>query len=246
MILEWVFLTLTALCIGSFINVLILRIPAAQSVVSPPSACPACENKLRWHHNIPLVSYAILRGRCGFCATPISLQYPVVELLTALLFILVFVKEGFGLPALLISVTFALLLALSMIDLKYKAVPDSLNLSALSLAIVHMPSFEPFKNALLLAGAFCLLRYYVSYALRREALGEGDIMIAGTMGALLGIQLSLAAVFLASLIALPISLYGKYKAEEPETPFVPFLALGALIAYLFESPILTYMERLGG
>lgn len=246
MFAEWILLILIGLSFGSFLNVLIVRIPQDESIIRPRSFCRSCDTVLKWYHNIPVLSYFVLRGQCAYCDAKISFKYPAIEILTAFIFIIVFLKEGFGIPALMISIVFSLLLALSMIDIAIKMAPDSLNLAALTLAILHQPDVEHLYNALILAGGFSLLRFYVSYMLQKEALGEGDIMIAGTMGALLGLQLSLAAVFLASLIALPIAYYFKYKNEAPEIPFIPFLALGTLSAYLLEGHIQFFLESLHG
>lgn len=239
-------LILIGLSFGSFLNVLIVRIPLDESIVKPRSFCRSCNTPLKWYHNIPVFSYLYLKGQCAYCDAKFSFKYPAIEILTASIFIIVFAKEGFGIPALMISTVFSLLLAMSMIDIAIRMAPDSLNLAALSLAILHEPDIQHLYDALMLAGGFSLLRFYVSYILQKEALGEGDIMIAGTMGALLGLQFSLAAVFLASLIALPIAYYFKFKNEAPEIPFIPFLALGTLSAYLLESPILLFLEQIRG
>ena len=257
---------LFGLAIGSFLNVVIIRLPKGESIAYPASHCVRCGTPLKWYHNIPLLSWLALRGKCAFCGEPISAQYPLVELLTALIFASVFYKLGLSLEALLTSLVFTLLLALSLIDLRYKAVPDSINLLALTLAIFATGDyFESFKDALLMAGGFALLRFYVSYYVSKkeelhlkrqlkrapwlasyyppyvmiEAMGEGDIMVAATMGAVLGIKLSLIAIFLAALFALPASLINRALKNDKELPFIPFLALGMYVAFIFQKELLS-------
>lgn len=240
----WIFIALFGLAVGSFANVLIARIPQQKSVIFPASHCPKCSTKLKPWHNIPLLSYIFLKGKCAYCQEKISIQYPLVELTSALLFIVIFAKEGFNVDALLLSFIFVLLLALSVIDLYYKAVPDSLNLLALTLAIFTGSILESFEYALLFAGGFTLLRFYLSYIIQKEAMGEGDIMIAATIGAILGLKLSLVTIFLSALLSLPVSILTRHKSKE--LPYIPFLSLALLIVYLFDGYFYNILERLYG
>ena len=256
--------------IGSFLNVVILRIPKDESILFPASHCFSCQNKLKPWHNIPLFSWIFLRGQCSFCHSKISLQYPLVELFSGLIFSALAFKFGISLPVFFVALSFLMLLALSLIDFKYKMVPDSLNLLALVFAILGAWSlgglFTNLHHALIFAGGFTLLRFSLSYLLTAsahkeakknvtcwsknyhtypfiEALGEGDIMVAATMGALLGIPLTLVAIFLSAVLALPVMLFLRGRSKEDNTvPFVPFLALCTFIVYMFDSPILAYIE----
>lgn len=268
--MELFFIFIFGIIIGSFINVVILRIPQDESIIFPSSHCYNCKNDLKPWHNIPLVSWILLRGKCSFCNTKISIQYPIIELLCGLIFLVLASKYGINFPILLVAFSFLMLLSLSMIDFKYKMVPDSLNLLALLFAIFGAWSINGvilnFQNALLFAGGFTLLRFSLSYVLTSsaraevkktitpwtknyhpythiEAMGEGDIMVAATMGALLGVQLTLVAIFFSAVLALPVMLALRGRsAEEQRVPFVPFLALATFIVYIFDSPILTYIE----
>ncbi len=228
--MELFFVSLTGLIFGSFLNVLIYRVPKNENIAYPASHCPQCAHPLRWYHNIPLFSWLGLRGRCGFCDKPIPASYPLVEALTAGLFAVVFLKTGFSLEFAGATLAFSMLLALSVIDFKYFAVPDSLNLAAIVFALLGSDIIGSFQDALLLAGGFALLRFALSYLIKKEAMGEGDIMIAATMGALLGLPNVLFAIFVSALLALIPSLI----AKEGRVPFVPFLALATLIVYLFD------------
>lgn len=237
--------------IGSFLNVLIVRIPKEESVVFPASHCVHCNTPLKIWHNIPLFSWLFLRGKCAFCGAPISKQYPLVELLSGIIFLALYMKLGFSAAAGGVALVFALLLTLSVIDFYYKMVPDSLNLLALTLAIVSVWSLPMlttnFVNALIFAGGFSLLRFYLSYAIKREAMGEADIMIAATMGALLGVKLALVAIFVSALLALPAMLLLRNETDESkQVPFIPFLAMATWIVYIFDTPINDYLGVMYG
>ncbi len=256
--------------IGSFINVVILRIPKDESVVFGSSHCTSCNAALKPWHNVPLFSWIFLRGKCSFCKTKISAQYPIIEFISGLIFFTLAMKYGISLPILFVGLSFLMLLALSMIDFKYKMVPDSINLLAIVFAIFGAWSISGIllnlQNALLFAGGFTLLRFSLSYMLTSsahrdakktmtswtknyhtypfiEAMGEGDIMVAATMGALLGVHLTLVAIFLSALLALPVMLAVQGRsAEEQRVPFVPFLAMATFIVYIFDTPILAYIQ----
>lgn len=249
--MTFLFITLFGAAVGSFLNVLIVRTPRDESVSFPASHCMSCNTPLRIWHNIPILSWLFLRGRCAFCGAKISIQYPIVEVLSALIFLFTALKLGVNVQALGVALVFDLLLALSVIDFYYKMVPDSINLSALTLAVISATSFGQlgynFTNALLFAGGFTLLRFYLSFALKKEAMGEADIMIAATMGALLGVQLTLAAIFLSALLALPALLLTRDETDESkQLPFIPFLAMATWIVMIFDTHISAYMAGLYG
>lgn len=233
-------MTIFGLCIGSFLNVAIIRLPKNESINLPASHCPICLHPLKWYHNIPLFSWLFLRGKCAFCSSDISLQYPLVELSSALIYALCYLRLESITQALLIASVFTLLLALSIIDLRYKAVPDALSLPALILAFCVGEPLVSLQNGLMLMGAFTLLRFLVSALAKKEVMGEADIIIAGIMGALLGIKLGLIAIYISAVIALIAFMIVRKKGYE--LPFIPFLALGLLFTWLFETPILHIME----
>ncbi|MDH5464506.1 MAG: prepilin peptidase [Thiovulaceae bacterium] len=261
-----IFALLFGLAIGSFLNVLIYRIPEGKSISFPASHCPKCHKPLKIWHNIPLFSWIFLRGRCAFCKTSISFQYPLVELLSGIIFVAVYLSLDWNLYALLTSLTLVLLLALSIIDWRYKAVPDSLNLLALSLAIMTDP-LNTLPNALLFAGGFTLLRFILSYYLYKkfhylevrkkpaswrklyhplpfsfEAMGEADIIVAATIGALLGVQMGLLAIFISALLTLPVALVR--KSVDIQTPYIPFLSGALFLVFFFEEKFQSWLEFL--
>jgi len=268
--IELVFAFILGSVIGSFLNVVILRIPKDESIAYPASHCYSCSNILKPWHNIPIISWLFLRGKCAFCGSKISIQYPLIEFSSGMIFLLLVMKYGVSLPIFFIAMSFLMLLALSMIDFKYKMVPDSLNLLAIFFAILGAWNVSGImlnlQNALLFGGGFTLLRFTLSYFLTSsvyraglktktswnknydrtpfiEAMGEGDIMVAATMGALLGLKLTLVAIFLSAVLALPVMLALRNKSKEQQrVPFVPFLAIASFIVFMFDSPILAYIE----
>lgn len=228
--MEILFIFLLGISIGSFLNVLIYRVPLGKNISYPASHCPQCGHKLKWWHNIPLFSWIFLNKKCYFCKEDIPATYPIVELICGSLFLVLYLKLGLSINLIGATLAFSMLLALSMIDFKYFAIPDSLNLAAIFFALIQVNFIDAAYSALLLAGGFALLRFLLSYLIKKEAMGEGDIMIGATMGALLGLPNVLFAIFLSALLALIPSMI----AKDNKVPFVPFLALATLIVYLFD------------
>lgn len=247
-LIMYIFVFIIGAAIGSFLNVVIYRIPLGKSIVSPPSSCPKCGERIKPYHNIPIFGWIILGGKCANCKNPISMRYPIIEFLTGVLAVIIYTKFNiFDVWFVISFAVFATLLALTMIDFDYKAVPDSLNLLALTLAVFTSGDIlENTKNALIMMGLISAVRFYVSYFLKKEALGEGDIIVAGTMGALLGVKLSLMALFISSLIAIFPSLYIRITKNDLELPFIPFLTLGTFIVWYFNDYFLTLWSRLYG
>lgn len=231
------------LVFGSFLNVLIHRLPLGISLFNPiGSECPHCQHKISWHENIPLLSYLFLKGKCSSCSKPISAVYPVVELTTGIVTVLLYNQQLFDLDLILTAALFYNLIVLSFIDFKYKAVPDYL----LIIAVLLTLAIGDWKNTLIFMGGFVLLELILTFYIQtikakmtknkelesQRALGEGDIPIAGVIGGLLGIQLGISAIFLAAILALIPAIYGLVIKKEIETPFIPFLSLGLFIALI--------------
>ncbi|RDU64022.1 prepilin peptidase [Helicobacter sp. MIT 14-3879] len=236
---------LLGLCFGSFLNVLIVRIPLNKSVVLPASACMSCGMKLRFYHNIPLISYLFLMGKCGFCKAKISFLYPLIEAISGVFGLFIYLKFGFSLESLFIGISILLLLALSIIDLKVKEVPDSINFWALIFALIggvmlHLDLLFVIASSFSLAGFFTLLRFAFQSLAKKEALGEGDIIIVATMGALLGWKLSLIAVFISALSALIILIFCR---RDYQIPYIPFLYLGTLVCLFLDNFFMAFLNN---
>ncbi len=217
--------------IGSFLNVVIYRIPKGESIVFPNSKCQNCQTTLRWWHNIPLVSWFLLRGKCYFCSEKISMQYPFIELIAGLIFVILYIKIGLVWQLPFVAASFYALLALTMIDFEYMAVPDSVNFTALVFALVQPDFINALFYAAIAAGGLYLIGKLSSFLAKKEAMGSADVIVAGTMGALLGFPNFFVALFVSALLAMIPSLINR----ESGVPFVPFLALATFIIYLYDT-----------
>ena len=235
MTLYAILAALVGLLVGSFLNVVIYRVPLGENIAFPASHCTRCNHPLKWYHNIPLFSWIFLGGKCAFCGEPISRQYPLVELINSLMWLMLFFKVGPVWWYPFVAASFSALLALSMIDFKYFAVPDSVNFFALGAALIspallHMDMSNSIVQALMAAGGLWLIGFVVSKVAGKEAMGSADVIVAGTMAALLGFPNFFIALFLSAILAIVPSLF----AKDTMVPFVPFLALATLIVYLLD------------
>ena len=244
-----VFSFIFGICIGSFLNVLILRLPLNQSVMTR-SKCPKCNHLIYWYHNIPLFSYLFLRAKCSYCGEKISFQYFFIELISGILTLTLFLKLGFSQEFIFMCLVFYVLIVLSFIDLKYKAVPDYLLLLVfiLSFFATNFSLIEALKNASLFAGAFVLLNFIITFYIQniksrilkdeslrnQEALGEGDIPIIAMLGIVLGVSGGVFAIFLAAFFAIIPSIYSNFVKKDIQTPFIPYLVLGFFTEYFFD------------
>ena len=226
--------------IGSFLNVVIYRIPKGESIVFPASKCQSCQTALKWWHNIPILSWLFLRGKCYFCHEKISVQYPVVEFLTGIIFAVLYLKLGLVWYLPFVAASFAALFALVMIDFKYMAVPDNVNFAALLFALIQPDFLHAALYAAIAAGGLYLIGLLSSLLARREAMGGADVIVAGTMGALLGFPNFFVAIFLSAVLAMiPALVY-----REKGVPFVPFLAMATFITYLYDTQATQLLEKL--
>ena len=239
----YIIIFIIGLIFGSFLNVLIYRLPLDISLFKPlGSTCTHCKHRIKWHENIPVLSYLLLKGKCSNCSKPISIVYPFVELTTALVTLLLYMNYWLNWELIVTIALFYTLIVLSFIDLKYKAVPDYLLIIAVILTII----VGDLTNILIFAGGFVLLELVLTFYIQnvkakitknkdletQSALGEGDIPIAGVIGGLLGLHLGISAIFLATLLALLLSIYNLLSKKEIETPFIPFLSLGLFITFI--------------
>ena len=224
--------------IGSFLNVVIYRIPKDESIVFPASKCQSCQTSLKWYHNIPIFSWVFLGGKCAFCKEKISAQYPIVEFLTGIIFVALYFKLGLVWYLPFVAASFAALLALVMIDFKYMAVPDNVNFTALIFALVQPEFLNGLMYAAIAAGGLYLIGLLSSFLARKQAMGGADVIVAGTMGALLGFPNFFVAIFLSAILAMIPALIWRDKG----VPFVPFLALATLIVYLYDAEAAQLLE----
>jgi leader peptidase (prepilin peptidase)/N-methyltransferase len=234
--------------IGSFLNVCILRWGAEpkETVVRPPSHCPKCGTGLRWYDNVPIISWLVLRGRCRGCREPISIQYPLIELVTALIWAFMAWRHGIGLEALRGAAFATILLGIAMTDARAYLIPDEFTIGGLAVGILFALAAgrQPLGTALLGAAVGFGLLWLVAVAgewmFKQEAMGGGDIKMMAMVGAFLGWQGTLLTVFLGaligSLIFVPLTLAGHKKL----VPFGIFLAIGAGATYLVGPALLAW------
>jgi len=226
--------------IGSFLNVVIYRIPKNESIAFPASKCQSCQTPLKWYHNIPIFSWLFLGGKCAFCKDPIAKQYPIVEFVTGIIFVILFAKVGLVWYLPFVAATFAALFALVMIDFKYMAVPDSVNFAALAFALVQPDFLNALMYAAIAAGGLYLIGLLSSLLARKQAMGGADVIVAGTMGALLGFPNFFVAIFLSAVLAMIPAMIWRDKG----VPFVPFLALATFIVYLYDTQATQLLETI--
>src|SRR3954468_19642031 len=232
---------LFGLVIGSFLNVVIWRVPRGESVVRPPSHCPGCDRPIAPRDNIPLVSWLLLRGRCRNCGTRISARYPLVELATGVLFGAFAAKLGAdaALPAYLYLA--AIGIALAMIDFDHKRQPDVLTLPSYPVALVLLgiaavagAGATPFLRALL-GGAALLALYGVLWFVYPAGMGFGDVKLSGVLGLYLGwlgwgevVVGAFAGFLIGGLVSIGLVLFAE-AGGKTKIPFGPFMLIGALV-----------------
>lgn len=251
--------------IGSFLNVVVYRLPAGRSVVKPHSYCPNCFTPLAAKDNIPILGWLFLQGQCRYCDSPIHIRYPMVEMLTAVLFGLAFWVFGFSGVTIGAFVFIAFLLALAFIDLDHMILPNSLTQWGMILGLMFQAGMgvseagglggfipallEALFSAVIGLLVFDALRIVGSFALKQDAMGRGDAKLAAMIGAWVGWQLMLLSAFLACLVGSIIGIggmmLGLINRRQP-IPFGPYLVIGAIASFFVGEPILTwYLALLG-
>jgi leader peptidase (prepilin peptidase) / N-methyltransferase len=228
------------LALGSFLNVVAARVPLRRSIVRPPSACMSCGQQVRWYDNLPLVSYAVLRGRCRDCKVRIPFVYPAVELVTALLIAGCVLAFGVTADALVAAFFCAVLVAVSAIDVEHRIIPNRIVLPATAAVLVANTALHPSPGWAL--GALGASGFLFAAALAYPAgMGMGDVKLALLMGAALG-KVVAVAMMVGMLAAMIPGLYlmarHGSKARKMGIPFGPFLAAGSVVALFWGADIL--------
>lgn len=241
---------LVGLALGSFLNVLIYRVPRHRRFWVGRSVCPSCGKQLKWYHNIPVVSYIFLLGRCGFCHARIPLRYPVVELLNTGAYLYLYWRLGLSWEFFALAFLASALIVIFFIDWEFQIIPDMITLPGIALGLAW--SFTPdgigiVKSLIGLAvggGALYLIALLGDWLFKKESMGGGDIKMAAMLGAFLGWQ-KVLFVFVASagvgLVASVILMFFSPKVRETHAvPFGPFIALAAALAIVWGDRIISY------
>ena len=233
---------LFGLIMGSFLNVCIYRLPIGKSIAYPPSSCPACGAPIKPWHNIPVISWVMLGGRCASCRARISPVYPAVELLNALCYMAALYRFGPTAKAAVVMALLSAFIVITFIDIKHRIIPDSITLPGIVLCLVLGPLV--FKTGITnsLIGAFAGGGLFlVIAAVSRGGMGGGDIKLITMIGALVGWKMMLMTVFFGSLtgsvLGVALMVFRGAHRKTP-IPFGPFLVLGAVVSVFFGQEIL--------
>jgi len=232
-----------ALALGSFLNVIAARLPEGRSLVRPRSACMACDAEIAWYDNVPLVSYALLRGRCRSCGARIGLRYPAVELATALLVAATFWRFGFSGEAFVAAYFCAALVVLSAIDAERRILPDLIVLPSWLLVLAAQIALNPDRWLEWVGGSLgASLFLFLALVAYPRGMGMGDVKLALLLGAMLGKAVSVGLmVGMLAAVAFSTVLFAQHglAARKMAIPFGPFLAFGALVALFAGNAVLS-------
>jgi leader peptidase (prepilin peptidase)/N-methyltransferase len=236
------FIFASGLCIGSFLNVVIHRLPLEESVVKPRSRCPSCKKLIPWYYNIPVLSFLFLRARCANCKAPVSWRYPLVELVTAFLFTAAAWNNPVWYEWPWHFYFLGALIACTFIDLDHWILPDKITLPGIVIGLAGaavLPSVS-FQNAVLGflfgGGLLYLVAWGYHFATKKDGLGGGDIKFLAMVGSFLGLQGALMTIVLASMVGSVIGIFlilVKGRKGSSAIPFGPFLSAGAAVAFFF-------------
>ena len=252
--MEEISLILLGLIIGSFLNVVIFRLPLGKSIVTPGSYCPRCKTRIKFYDNIPVLSFIFLKGKCRSCKNKIPIQYPMIEILTAFSFWFTF--KTFGHSPLYTGFTIAficLLIALALIDLKHMILPNELTLGG-GLVFLVFSFFNPeitywdafasaFGSALIFAGLY----FFYLKVRKIEGLGFGDVKMMILLGAFLGLKKLVIAVLISSLSGLLVGILiiiFKKKNLRLQLPFGTFLGFGSYVSIFWGEEVLAFLHSL--
>ena len=242
------------LILGSFVNVCIHRLPKKKSIIFPGSHCMSCNEPISPRDNIPVFSYLLLNGKCRQCTESISAIYPIIELVTALLLLLGFIKLGISIKFLIFCIIGPALLIISIIDTKHKIIPDIITIPGILFGLIagsYLVGLKDSSLGLLVGGSIFLIISEIYYRIRgRIGMGGGDIKFIAAAGALVGVQQVVLIVFISSFMGSLfglVGLAGKKVNALSKIPFGPFLSGGTLIVYFWgEQIIQMYIMNITG
>lgn len=235
--------------VGSFLNVCVHRLPRRESVVRPASRCPSCAAPIAPYDNVPLVSYLLLKGRCRACHAPISMRYPLIELINGVGYGVILWWFGADWPAAVYAVLFSALLVITCIDLAHQLIPDAITLPGIALGLLCAATILPvglLDSVLgigLGGGILWALARISPYLFGKEGMGGGDIKLLAMIGAFLGWKPTVLTIMVGAVVGSVVGvglILCKVLRRDQYLPFGPFLALGAVVAMFFHREILTW------
>jgi leader peptidase (prepilin peptidase)/N-methyltransferase len=238
-------------CIGSFLNVVVFRLPRRQSVVTPPSRCPSCQARIAPWDNLPVVSWLLLRGRCRRCRAPISLRYPLVEAFTAALAVLCVLRFGATAHAASAFTLLCCLTAIALIDWEHMIIPDPLSLGLLAVGLLLAPLCGPglwraLLGAVVGGGLLLVVGLVWEKARKVEAMGGGDVKLMGAVGAFLGATGALLTIFLGALLG---AIYGTAvlrRGGQAKVAFGTFLSVAAFVVVFLGRELVRWYAAAAG
>ncbi|UCE23991.1 MAG: prepilin peptidase [Candidatus Zixiibacteriota bacterium] len=238
------------LAVGSFLNVVIYRLPRKIGFFWSRSICPACSEKLKWYHNIPLISFLGLRGKCAYCGEKISFRYPLIESLNALVYLYFFWQFNLRPEFFIYSFLASVLVVVFFIDLDFMIIPDSITLPGivLGLAVSFVPDGMGIVNSLIGmlvgGGSLWIIAVVGDWLFKKESMGGGDIKLAAMLGAFLGWQkvllIFISSAFIGLVVSVVIMFFSSKLREKRMIPFGPFLALAAILAICYGDQIISF------
>jgi leader peptidase (prepilin peptidase)/N-methyltransferase len=237
------------LIVGSFCNVCIYRIPRNESIIYPASHCPNCRTKIKPVDNIPLLSYILLKGRCRNCESKISIQYPVVEFLIGLIYVIIYLIYGLSIQSLIYIILSSALIIIAFIDLNKQIIPDVISLPGIVIGLI-LSFFVPYISfinsslGVVVGGGIILIIGLAGTAIfKKEAMGGGDVKLAAMIGAFLGWRYVIISLFLGFFLGALAGIFlilSKIKSKEDVVPFGPFIVLGSFITLLWGEKIISW------
>ncbi|OQY13074.1 MAG: prepilin peptidase [Desulfobacteraceae bacterium 4572_19] len=238
------------LCIGSFLNVCIYRIPAGKSIVFPGSACPNCNQFIRFYDNIPIISFLLLKGKCRFCKNRISFRYPAIELLTGVSSLLLFLKFGISIEWVIYFAFTATLITISFIDIDHQIIPDVISLPgillcvAASFALPNITFIESITGLIAGGGSLYMVALIYYFLRKNEGMGGGDIKLLAMIGALIGWQGVLFTIFISSAAGtiggVIIMILTRNNNSKLRIPFGPYLSAAAILYIAYGHQIIKW------
>jgi len=248
-VVNVVLIFILGLIVGSFSNVCIYRIPRNESIIYPASHCPKCSSPIKPVDNIPLLSFILLKGRCRHCGSRISIRYPIVEFLTGLIYLIIYLIYGLSVQTLIYIILSSALIIIAFIDLNEEIVPDVISLPGIVIGFIisfFVPYISFIDSALGIAvggGLILIIGLGGSVIFKKEAMGGGDVKLAAMIGAFLGWRYVIISLFLGFFLGALAGIFlilSKIKSREDAIPFGPFIVLGSFITLLWGEKIISW------
>ncbi len=239
--------------VGSFLNVCIYRLPREESIAFPPSHCPKCDAKIAPYDNIPILSYLFLSGKCRHCREPISAQYPLVEGINSILYLLTFWRFGLGWEAIIYAIFISAMLVVAFVDYQHMIIPDEISLGGIPLGILAAATLLPISwiesilGLLLGSGILLIFAMIWEVVFKIEGMGMGDVKLMALVGSLLGWKLALVTIMVGSLagsiVGIGMAPFSE-KGLKTAVPYGCFLAPAAVIATFYGNELIAWYVNL--